>query len=86
MANHAAVRRRTVEPPHSGDVARRAIHRSGAFRKFQDAICRLGIEELVSFSKSAFEEIAREWLEASICPTNREGSSSLSLSQEEAVA
>jgi hypothetical protein len=42
-----------------------AIHGRGAFRSFRSAIRRLGIEdEWFEFRQSAFEEIAKDWLEA----------------------
>ncbi len=42
-----------------------AIHGSGAFRKFRDAIRRLGVEEdWYRFRQSALEQIAIDWLEA----------------------
>ena len=41
------------------------IHGAGAFRSFRSAIRRLGIEdEWFQFRQSAFEEIAKDWLEA----------------------
>jgi hypothetical protein len=42
-----------------------AIHGPGAFRRFKQAIRRLGIEEeWHRYRDSALEEIAKEWLEA----------------------
>jgi hypothetical protein len=42
-----------------------AIHGAGAFRSFRSTIRRLGIEdEWFAFRQSAFEEIAKDWLEA----------------------
>lgn len=42
-----------------------AIHGAGAFRSFRSTIRRLGIEEeWFGFRQSAFEEIAKGWLEA----------------------
>jgi hypothetical protein len=42
-----------------------AIHGAGAFRSFQSAIRRLGIEnDWYLFRQSAFEEIAKDWLQS----------------------
>jgi hypothetical protein len=42
-----------------------AIHGSGAFRRFKDAVARLDIEkEWYQFREEAFEKIARRWLES----------------------
>ena len=42
-----------------------AIHGAGAFRSFRNAIQRLGIEqEWFRFRQAAFEQIAKDWLEA----------------------
>lgn len=42
-----------------------SLHGRGAFRMFKSAIRRLGIEEeWYRFRGSAFEEIAKDWLEA----------------------
>jgi hypothetical protein len=42
-----------------------ALHGRGAFRMFKSAIRRLGIEEeWYRFRDSAFEEIAKDWLES----------------------
>lgn len=46
-----------------------AIHGSGAFRHFRRAIRRFGLEEAWSrFRDGAFEQLAREWLEAHNLP------------------
>ena len=43
----------------------RAVHGSGAFRRFKDTIRRLDIEEeWYRFHAAALEVIAKEWLEA----------------------
>jgi hypothetical protein len=40
-----------------------AIHGSGAFRQFKSTIRRLGLEEAwFSFQRSAFDDMARSWL------------------------
>ena len=42
-----------------------AIHGAGAFRIFKSTIRRLGIEDdWFRFRQAAFEDIAKEWLEA----------------------
>jgi Uncharacterised protein family (UPF0158) len=42
-----------------------ALHGRGAFRMFKSAIRRLGIEEeWFRFRDSAFEEIAKDWLDS----------------------
>ena len=42
-----------------------AIHGAGAFRSFRSAIRRLGIEDdWFPFRQTAFEDIAKDWLEA----------------------
>jgi hypothetical protein len=46
-----------------------AIHGPGAFRMFRSTIRRLGIEdEWFAFRQSAFEDIAKDWLEAHEIP------------------
>jgi hypothetical protein len=41
-----------------------AVHGSGAFRRFKQAIERLGLEQSwYRYREAAFERIAREWLE-----------------------
>jgi hypothetical protein len=46
-----------------------AIHGAGAFRSFRSTIRRLGIEdEWFAFRRSAFEEVAKDWLEAHEIP------------------
>jgi hypothetical protein len=46
-----------------------AIHGAGAFRMFRSTIRRLGIEdEWFAFRQSAFEDIAKDWLEAHEIP------------------
>ena len=41
-----------------------AIHGSGAFRHFKNAIQRLGLEDSwYRYRQAAFEKVAREWLE-----------------------
>ena len=40
------------------------IHGEGAFRRFKDAIRRLGLEDSwFRYREAAFEQVAREWLE-----------------------
>jgi hypothetical protein len=47
----------------------RAIHGSGAFRRFKDAIRALGLEDdWYQLRTRAIEEIARDWLEAHHLP------------------
>ena len=51
--------------PEERDELVRAVHGSGAFRRFKDAIRRLDIEEeWCRFQDAALEAIAKEWLEA----------------------
>jgi Uncharacterised protein family (UPF0158) len=51
--------------PEERDELERAIHGSGAFRRFKESIRRLDIEEeWYRFHDAAIETIAREWLEA----------------------
>jgi hypothetical protein len=46
-----------------------AIHGSGAFRNFKNAIERLGLEDSwFRYRQSAFEQVAREWLEENKIP------------------
>ncbi|MFZ1134534.1 MAG: UPF0158 family protein [Candidatus Korobacteraceae bacterium] len=41
-----------------------AVHGAGAFRRFKDAIRRLGLEDSWNhYREAAFEQVAREWLE-----------------------
>jgi len=41
-----------------------AIHGRGAYRMFKDTVRRLGVEEAwFAFRKTAFEDIAKDWLE-----------------------
>lgn len=48
-----------------------ALHGSGAFRCFKNAIYQLGIEEAwFRFRRKALEDIAREWLEEHHLPYN----------------
>ena len=48
---------------------RDAIHGSGAFRMFRNAIRRLGLEEAwYQFRNSVFEEIAHDWLKGHNAP------------------
>jgi hypothetical protein len=52
------------------DVLLDAMHGAGAFRMFRSAIRRLGIEdEWCAFRQSAFEDIAKDWLEAHEIPS-----------------
>ncbi len=49
-----------------------AIHGSGAFRRFKDTICRLGVEDdWYRFRDRALEEIAAGWLEENGIPFER---------------
>jgi hypothetical protein len=50
------------------DVLLDAMHGAGAFRMFRSTIRRLGIEEWCAFRQSAFEDIAKDWLEAHEIP------------------
>jgi hypothetical protein len=51
--------------PEERDELVRAVHGSGAFRRFKEAIRRLDIEEeWYRFQDTAIEAIAKEWLEA----------------------
>jgi hypothetical protein len=55
--------------PKERDELLAAIHGSGAFQRFRHAIQQLGIEEdWYGFRQSAFEEIAKAWLEAHHIP------------------
>ena len=46
-----------------------AIHGSGAFRRFRDAIRRLGLEDSwYRYRHAAIERVAREWLEENQIP------------------
>ena len=46
-----------------------AIHGSGAFRHFRDAIQRLGLQDSwYRYRQAAFERVAREWLEGNQIP------------------
>ena len=50
-------------------TGRDAIHGAGAFRTFRSVIRRLGIEDdWFHFRQTAFEDIAKEWLEANDIP------------------
>ncbi|HVO80314.1 MAG TPA: UPF0158 family protein, partial [Terriglobales bacterium] len=41
-----------------------AVHGAGAFRRFKDAVRRLGLEDAwFQYRAAAFEQVAREWLE-----------------------
>ena len=41
-----------------------AVHGDGAFRRFKNAIQRLGLEESwYQYRQAAFEQVAKEWLE-----------------------
>jgi Uncharacterised protein family (UPF0158) len=41
-----------------------AVHGEGAFRRFKNAIQRLGLEESwYQYRQAAFEQVAKEWLE-----------------------
>jgi hypothetical protein len=52
------------------DVLLDAMHGAGAFRMFRSTIRRLGIEdEWCAFRQSAFEDIAKDWLEAHEIPS-----------------
>jgi hypothetical protein len=51
------------------DVLLDAMHGAGAFRMFRSTIRRLGLEdEWCAFRQSAFEDIAKDWLEAHEIP------------------
>jgi hypothetical protein len=54
---------------HRRDELLGSIHGAGAFRSFRSTIRRHGIEgEWFAFRQSAFEEIAKDWLEAHEIP------------------
>jgi len=41
-----------------------AVHGAGAFRRFKDAVRRLGLEDAwFRYRAAAFEQVAREWLD-----------------------
>jgi hypothetical protein len=46
-----------------------AVHGEGAFRRFRDAVRRLGLEEKwFSYREAEFERVAKEWLEENKIP------------------
>jgi hypothetical protein len=46
-----------------------AVHGSGAFRRFKDAIRRLGLEDSwYRYREAAFEQVAKDWLEENKIP------------------
>ena len=46
-----------------------AVHGAGTFRRFRDAIRRLGLEDSWRrYREAAFEQVAREWLEENQIP------------------
>ncbi len=46
-----------------------AVHGAGAFRRFKDAIRRLGLEDSwYRYREAAFEQVAKEWLEENKIP------------------
>lgn len=54
----------SVQNHHIRDSLFLAIHGSGAFRRFKDAICRYGIEDSwYKFRNEAFIKVAIEWCE-----------------------
>jgi len=53
------------------NILSQALHGSGAFRCFKNAIYQLGIEEAwFRFRRKALKDIAREWLEEHHLPYN----------------
>ena len=63
----------SVEDERRRDALLDAIHGSGAFRRFKDTICRLGVEDdWYRFRDSAIEEVAIEWLEDEGIPFTRD--------------
>jgi hypothetical protein len=53
------------------NILSHALHGSGAFRCFKNAIYQMGIEEAwFRFRRKALEAIAREWLEEHHLPYN----------------
>jgi hypothetical protein len=59
----------TVADPSPREELLDAIHGSGAFRLFRRTLERLGLrEQWYSYRQNAFEQIAREWLEAHRIP------------------
>lgn len=60
---------RSVEDPSAGEDLLDAIHGSGAFRAFRRTIERLGLrDQWYSYRQTAYEQIARDWLEANHIP------------------
>jgi len=46
-----------------------AVHGAGAFRRFKNAIQRLGLEDSwYQYREAAFEQVAKEWLEENKIP------------------
>ena len=64
--------RKAVDGRHCEEL-NDAIHGAGAFRRFKDAVHRLGIEQdWYRFRDATVEEAAVEWLEAEGIPYTRE--------------
>jgi len=56
---------RSLPDGEVADTLARAIHGNGAFRRFKDDICQLGVEKAwYEFRADAFRQLAREWCEA----------------------
>jgi hypothetical protein len=61
----------TCSPREQG-ILNRAMHGKGAFRRFKDALVRLGLlEAWYRFRRQAFEDIALKWLEEHQIPFDR---------------
>jgi len=59
----------SVTNPRDSDQLDYALHGKGAFRRFKDAIHRLGIpEDWYAFRRQAFIDIAQEWCEDNDLP------------------
>jgi len=60
---------RSIEDEHISRDLQSAIRGTGAFRRFKDAIYRLGVaEQWYSFKEQALREIARAWCEKNGIP------------------
>jgi hypothetical protein len=56
------------------DELLRSLHGTGAFRRFKDAVHRLGLaDEWYSFRDHGYEEVAREWCAAHNIEIDRHG-------------
>jgi hypothetical protein len=60
---------RAVESGRARDLLNDAVHGTGAFRMFHSTLDQLGLrDEWYAYRKTAFEEIARQWLEDNEIP------------------